>query len=68
MELKRLANGLSTFPINNNSVFSNDPKSLPKNPPDCPILCNWVFVNSILAKELFAKSKEENYDENYFHH
>ena len=35
-----LANGLSTFPIKGNPVFSNSPKSLPKNPPDCPILCN----------------------------
>ena len=40
-----LANGLSTFPIKGNSVFSNGPKSLPKNPPDCPILCNLVFDN-----------------------
>ena len=49
-----LANGLSTFPIKGNPVFSNGPKSLPKNPPDCPILCNWVFDNFILAEELFA--------------
>ena len=35
-----LANGLCTFPIKGNPVFSNDPKSLPKNPPNCPILCN----------------------------
>ena len=33
-----LANGLSTFPIKGNPVFSDDSKSLPKNPPDCPIL------------------------------
>ena len=26
------------------------PKSLPKNPPDCPISCNWVFENFILAE------------------
>ena len=32
-----LANGLSTFPIKGNPVFSNGPKSLPKNLPDCPI-------------------------------
>ena len=37
-------------------VFSNGPKNLPKNPPDCPILYNWVFDNFILAEELFAKS------------
>ena len=34
-----LANGLSAFPIKGNPVFSNGPKSLPKNPPDYPILC-----------------------------
>ena len=35
-----LANGLSTFPIKGNPGSSNAPKSLPKNPPDCPIFCN----------------------------
>ena len=35
-----LANGLSTCPIEGDPVFSNGPKSLPKNSPDCPILCN----------------------------
>ena len=30
--------------------------SLPRNPPDCPILYNWVFDKFILAEELFAKS------------
>ena len=35
-----LANGLSTCPIKGNSVFSNGPKSLPKNPCDYPILCS----------------------------
>ena len=35
-----LANGLTTFPIKGNPVLSNGPKSLPKNPPDCPVLCN----------------------------
>ena len=49
-----LANGLSTFLIRGNPVFSNGPKSLPKNPPDCPILCNWVFESFILADEPFA--------------
>ena len=33
-----LANGLMTFFINGNSVFSNGPSSLPRNPPDCIIL------------------------------
>ena len=49
-----LANALKTLFIKGNPVFSNDPKSLPKNP-DCPILCNWVFDSFILADELFAK-------------
>ena len=35
-----LANGSSTFPIKDNPVYSNGPKILPKNPPDCFILCN----------------------------
>ena len=39
-----LHNGLNTFHtfkyIKYNSVFSNGPKSLPKNPHDCPILCS----------------------------
>ena len=51
-----LANGLSTFPIKDNPVFSDGPKSLPRNPPECRILCNWVFYYFILADELFAKA------------
>ena len=35
-----LANGFSTFLIKDKIVFSNGPKSLPKNPADCPILCD----------------------------
>ena len=27
-----------------------------KNPPDCPILCNWVFDNFILAAELSVEA------------
>ena len=34
-----LADGLSTFSIGN-PVCSDGPKNVPKNPPDCPILCN----------------------------
>ena len=37
-----LANGLSAFLIKTNPVFSNGPKSLPKNPLDYPIL--WYFM------------------------
>ena len=53
-----LANGLSTFPIKGNPVFSNGPKSLPKSPPDCLVLCNWVFDNFVLANEPFQKFYE----------
>ena len=35
-----LADGLSTFFIKGNLVFSNGTKSLPKSPPYYPILCN----------------------------
>ena len=35
-----LANGLITFFIKDKPNFSNGRRSLPKNPPDCPILCN----------------------------
>ena len=37
---KILANRFSTFPIKGTPVFSDGPKSLPKRPADCPILCN----------------------------
>ena len=50
-----LANVVSTFFIKDNLVFINDPKILPKNPLDCPILCKWVLDSFILAKEAFAK-------------
>ena len=43
-----------TFTIKGNPVFSNGPKILPKNPPDCTILYNSVFDNFMLADELFA--------------
>ena len=42
-----LANGLITFVINGNPVFSNEPNNLPRNPPDCIIINNWVFDNLI---------------------
>ena len=35
-----LANGLITFFNHGNPVFSNGPRSLPRNPPDCIILDN----------------------------
>ena len=45
-----LANSLSTFLIKGNPDFSNGTKSLPKNPPNCPILCKCVFDSFILAE------------------
>ena len=50
-----LANGLSTFFIKGNPVFSNGPKRLPKNHPDCPILCRlsyFMLTENLLAKAL----------------
>ena len=44
---KLLANGLITFFINANPVFSKGLRSLPRNPPDCIILEIWVFDNLI---------------------
>ena len=44
-----LANGLNILFIKGNPVFSNDPKNLSKNPPDCTFSCKWVFDNLILA-------------------
>ena len=52
-----LTNGLSIFYIKGEPVFSNDAKSLPKNPLDFGILCNWFFDNFILAEELFVKAR-----------
>ena len=46
-----LVKNFNTFPITGNPVSSNGPKKLPKNAHDCPILCNWVFDNFILAEE-----------------
>ena len=51
-----LANGLITFFIKGNSVFSNGPSNLPRNPPYCIVLDNWVFDNLISVNELFAKA------------
>ena len=46
-----LANGSITFSINGNPVFSNGRRVLPREPPDCTILDNWVFENLISADE-----------------
>ena len=54
--IKTLLNdGLSIFFIKRKPVSSNSPKSSTRNPPDCPILDNWVFENIILADEPFIK-------------
>ena len=50
-----LPNGLSTFPIKGNPVFSIGQKILPKNPSHCAILRNWVFGNFTLD-EIICKS------------
>ena len=42
-----LTNGLITIFISGNPVFSNGPRSLPRNPPDRIILDIWVFDNLI---------------------
>ena len=51
-----LANVFCTFSIKGYPVFSICPKSLPKSPPDCPVLCSRVFDNFTLDEELFAKA------------
>ena len=51
-----LANGLSTFFIKGKPFLVMVLKSLPKTPPDCPILDSWVFNNFVLADQLFAKA------------
>ena len=42
-----LVNGLITFFISGNPVFSNGPNSLLRNPPDCIIFDKSVFDNLI---------------------
>ena len=39
-----LASGLNAFSIKGKPVFSNGPKSIPKNSSHCPILCNWFLI------------------------
>ena len=50
-----LACDLGIFFIKGNPVYSNCPKSLHKKLSGCPILCNWVLNNFILADEPFAE-------------
>ena len=57
MELKIfLVNSLITFFIKGNPVFNNGQWSLPRNPPNCIVLDNWVFDRLVLTGELFAKA------------
>ena len=49
-----MANGLITFFINDNPVFSNGPRSLPRNAPDYIILDIWGFDNLISVDDLLA--------------
>ena len=51
-----LANSFITFFINGDPLFSNGPRILPRNLPDCIILDNWVSDNLISADELFASA------------
>ena len=51
-----LANGLIKFFIGGNPVFSNGPRSLPRNLPDCIILYIWVFDNLISFHDLSTKA------------
>ena len=54
--MKLLAIGLITFFINGNPVFRNGPSNLPKSPPDCIILDNWVCDNFISVDKWFEKA------------
>ena len=49
------ANGIKILLANDAACFSNASKSLPRNVPHCPFLCNSIFDNFILADKLFAK-------------
>ena len=51
--IKRLsANGLIKYFINGNPVFSNGPRNLPRNPPDCIVLDICVFENLVSVDDL----------------
>ena len=50
-----LDNGLITLFIGGNPVFSNGPRSLPRNLPDCITLDIRVFDNLISFDDLLAK-------------
>ena len=50
-----LPNDLITFFINGKPVFSDGPRTLPRNPLNWIILDNWVFDNLISVDKIFAK-------------
>ena len=56
-----LGNGLATYFISGNRVFSNGLSNLPRNPPDCIGFDNWLFDNSISfdnhSQKLYEESK-----------
>ena len=54
-----LANGLITFFIDGSRVCNNGPRSLPRNPPECIILDNWVFDNLISVDNYLQKLYED---------
>ena len=51
-----LANGLSTFYIKGKPFFSNGPRNLPKNSPNCPILDSEFLINFISADKPFSRT------------
>ena len=59
MESKHLASSLITFFINGKLAFIKDPRTLPRNPPNCIILEICVCDNFVLEGKLFAKSWEK---------
>ena len=51
-----LANGFITFFISGNLDFTNEPRSLPKDPCDYIVLDTWVFDNLISVDDMSAKA------------
>ena len=59
MESKHLASSLITFFINGKLAFIKDPRTLPRNPPNCIILEICVCNNFVLEGKLFAKLEKK---------
>ena len=55
-----LTNRLIITFIKGNPVFSNGPRSIPRNPADCITLDDWDFDSLISLDEWFAKSSRFN--------